>query len=377
MRPLRILVAHQVPRARVGGMSRIMGFMHDEIAGAGHLPEFFCSDDVPPSLNGKLARFTFPLLVRRKAIAAAKAGAPFDVINVHEPSASAISVLRRSAANPRIVVTTHGVERRAWEASLAEGKLNGGGPSLKTRVSHPLTSLWQSAMGLRHADHIFCLNEEDRQYLIERMNLSSTKITRIFPAANRVFASAASNRDYSGVRELLFAGSWIPRKGITDLVLAITRLFEKYPNLSLTVLGAGTPERSVQGQFPESIRDRVRSVRTESEAETAAAFAAADIYILPSLFEGTPLTLVEAMMSGLPIVTTNTCGMKDVVRSHENGVLIPLHSPSDMFASLERLIADRGYRERLGRTAQAEALQKYVWESVAVPVREVYEKLCR
>ena len=45
----------------------------------------------------------------------------------------------------------------------------------------------------------------------------------------------------------------------------------------------------------------------------AAAFAAADLFLLPSLFEGTPLTLMQAMMSGLPIVTTATCGMKDVL----------------------------------------------------------------
>lgn len=114
-----------------------------------------------------------------------------------------------------------------------------------------------------------------------------------------------------------------------------------------------------------------------TEAETAAAFADADIYLLPSLFEGTPLTLIEAMMSGMPIVTTNVCGMKDVIRNGENGLLIPIRSPDAIVSAVKRLVADQAYRARLGHAAQAEALEKYTWPRVAAPVRDVYERLCK
>ena len=116
---------------------------------------------------------------------------------------------------------------------------------------------------------------------------------------------------------------------------------------------------------------------TAGEGENATAFATADLYVLPSLFEGTPLTLIEAMMSGMPIVTTATCGMKDVIVDGETGILIPTRSPGAITEAIERLAGDAALRERLGRAAHATAVNKYTWKTVAEPVRDVYARLRR
>lgn len=375
--PLRILVAHNVPRARNGGMSRIMGFIHDRLADAGHEVDYFCAEDVPAALNGRLTRFTFPLLLRRVVVAAAQARKPYDLVNVHEPVSAAVSTWKAAAGNPVVVVTSHGLERRAWELALEELRLGRQGPGLKSRLVYPLTSLWQSTFGLRRADHLFCLNAEDRDYLMRWLNRPAEDVTRIFPAAEPAYASAAEGRDYGRADQLLFAGTWRKNKGIEDLVPAFAALAARRPGLTLTVLGSGVPEAEVSAAFPAEVRPRVRCLRTSSEAENAAAYAAADVFLLPSLFEGTPLTLIEAMMSGLPIVTTATCGMKDVIRHGANGLLVPIRSPEAVVAALEQLLADAAGRARLGRAARVEALEQYTWDRVAEPVREVYERLCQ
>jgi len=373
---MRILVAHDVSRRRNGGASRIMGFIHDQLVTAGHSVDYLCAEDVPPGLNGRLARFAFPILVRRHAVAGARSGKQDDVKNVHEPSAAAGSTCKRAAGNPIVVVTSHGVERRGWDLALEELRSGREGPPLKTRLIYPLTSLWQSGLGLRRADHVFCLSSEDRQYLMRRFNLSQNKITRIYPAAHPIYAAVARERDYARADRLLFAGTWRKNKGIEDLVPAFVNLAAHHPELKLIVLGAGAPEATVRAAFPKEVRSRVSCTQTASEAETAAAFASADIYLLPSLFEGTPLTLIEAMMSGMPIVTTSTCGMRDVVQDRKNGLLVPVRSPGAIVGAVELLINDRAFRARLGRAAKAEALAKYTWERVAAPVRKVYEQLC-
>src|SRR5579864_1287 len=107
---LRILVAHNVSKSRTGGMSRMMSFVHDQRVEAGHSVDYLCSEDLPPALAGRMARFSFPLMVVRQAMAAARQGKPYDVINVHEPSGAAISLLKRIAGNPRVVIMSHGVE---------------------------------------------------------------------------------------------------------------------------------------------------------------------------------------------------------------------------------------------------------------------------
>jgi glycosyltransferase involved in cell wall biosynthesis len=107
----------------------------------------------------------------------------------------------------------------------------------------------------------------------------------------------------------------------------------------------------------------------------AAAFADADLFLLPSLFEGTPLTLMQAMMSGLPIVTTSTCGMKDVIADPQTGLLVPIRSPDALVRAVGRLVCDQPLRTQLGTAARAAALQRYTWDCVAEPVLRVYESL--
>nr|MDQ3803827.1 glycosyltransferase family 4 protein [Acidobacteriota bacterium] len=119
-----------------------------------------------------------------------------------------------------------------------------------------------------------------------------------------------------------------------------------------------------------------RVLHAADDGAAARVFAGADAFVLPSLFEGTPLTLMEAMASGLPVITTATCGMKDVVRDGETGLLVPTRAPAQIVAAVERLMGDTCLRARVGRAAQREALEKYNWDRVATPVGEVYERLC-
>ncbi|HEX8501823.1 MAG TPA: glycosyltransferase family 4 protein [Pyrinomonadaceae bacterium] len=376
-RPLRVLVAHNVPRAPTGGMSRIMTFIHERVAAArGHRVEYFCADDVPARLRGRGARHAFPLLLLREAARAARRGEPYDLINVHEPAGAGVAVFRRLAGDPVVVVTSHGVERRAWELALEESRLGRAGPNWKTRILYPLTTLRQAEAGLRRADHVFCLSFEDRDFLASRLGVERGRVTRIYPGADVPFQEAARGRDYGRCRRLLFAATWRKNKGVEDLVPAFAALARRHEGLELGVLGGGVAEEVVLGAFPPDVRARVSCARATGDAETAAHFGRADLFLLPSLFEGTPLTLVEAMAAGLPVVTTDTCGMRDVVSDGSTGLLVPTRSPEAVAAAVGRLLSDAALRARLGRAAHAAAVEKYTWDRAAAPVADVYERLC-
>src|SRR5438105_4245925 len=255
-RSLRILVAHNVPKARTGGMSRVMGLIHDQLAQAGHVVDYCCAEDVSPQLQGRIARFTFPLLVRRRAVTAARSGRPYDIVNVHEPSAAAIATSKHAAGNPIVVAMSHGIERRAWNLRLEEMRLGRESIPLKTRIVYPLTSLSQSRVGFLNANHIFCKSSEDREYLINWLNLAENKVTWVSTGANLLFAEVAQGRNYKRRENLLFAGTWIKRKGTCDLVSSFIHLARRYSFLRLTVLGGGLPEEIVRADFPADIRTR-------------------------------------------------------------------------------------------------------------------------
>lgn len=361
---MRILVAHNVPQARTGGMSRIMGEIHDRIAAKGATVEYFCADDVPTRYRNKWQRFTYPYLVAQRA----REG-KFDILNVHEPSGALATFLK---SRVKVTVTSHGVEQRGWEISLEDRRLGRGGPAPRTQFLYPLTSLWQSRLALTRADHVFCLNTQDRSFLASRFAVPPTRITRIFPAASPVYAEQAAARDYTRFRRILFAGTWLSRKGNQDAIAAFAK---SDPNLQFATLGAGASPETIRAAFPEPLRHRVIVIEAKSDREAAQAMADADAFLLPSVFEGTPLTLMEAMYSGLPIITTDTCGMRDVIRHKETGLLVPIRSPEAIAQAIAQLLAQPLLCRKIGSNAHREAAKDYTWDKSAEQVWQVYRRL--
>jgi len=353
-----------------------MGFIHDRVKAAGHEVDYLCADDGPPDWASWFGRrIAFPLAVRLKAIQAFESGRPYDIVNVHESSAAPTVLGRRGAHAAAVVVTSHGLERRAWELAKEEGRLGREAPGWRTRITYPPSGLWPGEWALRRADHVFCLNEDDRGELVTGLGRSPNSVTRILPAADEVYARAAETRDYSRATRVLFAGTWRKNKGIEDLVPAFNTLAARHPDMTLHVVGAGVPPDVVRTQFPEAVRACVECDTPLDDTRMAAAFADADLFLLPSLFEGTPLTLMQAMMSGLPIVTTATCGMKDVIVDQRTGLLVPIRSSESLVSAVDRFVADRALRAELGRAARAEAIHRYTWDRVAEPVLRAYETL--
>jgi len=314
------------------------------------------------------------MAVRAKAIEADRMGRSYDILNVHEPSAAPVIVGRRSLA-ASVVITSHGLERKAWELAKEEGRHGREAPGWRTRITYPPSALWPGDIALRRADHVFCLNDEDRDILVQDFGRSSQTVTRITPGADEMYASAAEARDYSRATRILFAATWRKNKGIEDLVPAFIALAERHPHLLLNVVGAGVPATVVHAQFPESLRSRIVCDTPADDRAMAATFARADLFLLPSLFEGTPLTLMQAMMSGLPVVTTSTCGMKDVISDAQTGLLIPIRSPQAIVSAVERLLNSSHLRRAIGTAARSVALRQYTWDNAAVPVLRAYEGL--
>lgn len=90
-----------------------------------------------------------------------------------------------------------------------------------------------------------------------------------------------------------------------------------------------------------------------------AILAAADIFALPSHFEGLPMSVIEAMLCGLPVVATDISGPREQVAHGETGYLVPPMDIAALAAALQRLAADPALRARLGAAARARALERY------------------
>ena len=269
-----------------------------------------------------------------------------------------------------------GVIQHYWEIRLDKALDMDDAPGLKERITVPLLYLWQCRMTLRGADHIFCNNPQDRDYIQSRMGVDSGRITHVFSGAGKEFAAAAPRRVYARqCTKLLFFGTWIKRKGIRQVVAAFAELAARHADLQLGVLGAGAPPEQVLAHFPEPLHSRVTVLPPMSHAECAEILLDYDIMLLPSFVEGTPLALIEAMCTGIPAITTNTSGMKYVVQDGINGILVNPGDAGQIVSAVERLCADADMRERVGRRAFKDASSRYTWEALGALVHQAYSNL--
>jgi glycosyltransferase involved in cell wall biosynthesis len=109
--------------------------------------------------------------------------------------------------------------------------------------------------------------------------------------------------------------------------------------------------------------------------DISALLAATDAFVLPSLFEGTPLALLEAMAAGKPVVTSAIPGSDELVADGETGLLVPAGDADALAAALKRIVADPELRARLGAAARLKAETAHSAVASTQRVVEVYEAL--
>ncbi len=227
-----------------------------------------------------------------------------------------------------------------------------------------LPVLWQSNYALRHADHITVETEEDAEYIRCQLHVPAERISFLHGAASPSLFDL--KRDDDGAPTgILFVATWMERKGTLDLVPAVVRVLEKHPATPVTLAGVRVPIEKVLACFPRELHHRIRVVPLiQDDKELARILQVHRIFLLPSVFEGQPLSLLEAAAAELALVTTNTCGMKDFIRHEENGMLVEPGEPDALTACILRLIEEPALVARLGAAAREKA-RSFSWRRSA------------
>jgi glycosyltransferase involved in cell wall biosynthesis len=158
------------------------------------------------------------------------------------------------------------------------------------------------------------------------------------------------------------------RDGDPPLVVAVGRLAEPKDALTLVRALAAVPGRAfgalLVGDGPDrpAVEAEVRRLGlrdvltlTGTRDDVPALLAQADVFALSSRSEGAPLSILEAMAAGLPVVASRVGGVPELVVDGETGLLVPPGDPAALAAALGRLVADAGLRDRLGAAGRQRA----------------------
>jgi glycosyltransferase involved in cell wall biosynthesis len=175
-------------------------------------------------------------------------------------------------------------------------------------------------------------------------------------------------------RLVVAIGNLYPVKGHVHLIDAIAQLAERHPRLQLAICGRGDLEGTLRARArTRGIGHRVHLLGLRSDV--AAVLAAADLFALPSLSEGLPLALLEAMFAGRPIVASDVGEVRTALGGHEAGVLVAPADPRALASALGLLLMQPERARELGARARARALAVHDVSNMVRAYSAIYEDL--
>lgn len=168
---------------------------------------------------------------------------------------------------------------------------------------------------------------------------------------------------------VLVAARLAEQKGLTYLLDAMPRVWKGCPEARLLIAGDG-PLASQLAERADALGDRVLLLGARSDIPRL--LAAADVFCLPSIDEGLPLALAEAMAEGLPAVATHVGGIPELIQDGETGLLVPPRDPAQLAQKLLVLLRSPAMRERLGVAGRRAVRQEFTLTRMIERFEEVY-----
>lgn len=204
----------------------------------------------------------------------------------------------------------------------------------------------------RFATKVVGVSDHTSECLVEHHRIDRRKLLTIPNGIDgKVFSGPRSRAfiEAEGLphedRYLGIACRLVDQKSIPDLLKAMSIIAPRIPDVRLLIVGQGPLRESLEASLPElGIEDRVHFLGVRHNMPEL--LAALDIFVLPSIWEGLPMVILEAMAAGCPIVATSVGGVPTAVRDGVNGLVVPSRRP-DLFAeALEKALGDPELLER-------------------------------
>lgn len=348
MKPEIVHVA-EIKLDESSGMGRIACHWRDAFTRRGYRFTHIGPDEVPTFGHGSLWT--------RHALQHCQKAKGDRLFLVHEPGSG---VFRKM--NSPFVVFSHGVEGKYARVVNSHSR-----PSVKAALKLLVTSQlwklrqWQTDSGLTHADALLVSSHDDLDYCMAQYQ---RKKEDVFVFRNGVLPTNIGPRKPDGPVQILFMATWIPRKGISCLISAIPRVALEFPDVRWCLAGTGVAREEVLSNFPELCRHLIDVVPRFQRDEEIKMLSQASLFVLPSLAEGQPLSLLQAMEAGLCCITTDCCGQKDVIEHGRNGLLFPVGDADRFHNLLIECLRDPARRMKLGEQAH-QTVKDRTWASVS------------
>jgi glycosyltransferase involved in cell wall biosynthesis len=195
--------------------------------------------------------------------------------------------------------------------------------------------------------------------LMDAAGAAKLTVVRLGVDATR-FSPGERGDGHPGAFRALCLGRLVERKAQRILIAAVARLAERGAEVHLTVAGDGPTRPSLERLATDlGIADRVTFTGVVGQDEAIELYRGADVFALPSLAEGLPVVLMEAMACGLPVISTRIDAIPELIDDGVNGLFVEAGDAQGLADALARLAGDPELRNRLGTAAREKVLDQF------------------
>lgn len=248
----------------------------------------------------------------------------------------------------------------------------------------PLIRIIEDRIAIRFADKVTVVSEEQRQRLINSLKFSVEKIELLINSVNtETFLPRpkppALLREFSvseSQQVIVHVASQLPVKDQITLIRAFQLVHKRLPETLLLLVGDG-PERAKLESLTSELGLQGKVIFAGIRKDISELLNLADLFVLSSLMEGTPVSLLEAMASGVPPVVTRVGGNPVVVQDDINGLIVEPKDAEGMADAMIRILTDQSLHTRFRENAVKRVRDAYSLDQMVRRFTEIYVDLLR
>jgi glycosyltransferase involved in cell wall biosynthesis len=237
---------------------------------------------------------------------------------------------------------------------------------------------------IERAQAVVTCTEYNRRFLLKEYGaLCSGKIHCIYHGIDISQFRFISRRPLDpGQLVILSVARLVEKKGLADLIAAADILLRRGRSFRVEIIGTGPCHGTLEAQVKRlKLGDHVKLLGAQAHDAVCRSYQRATVFVLPCVIssngdrDGIPNVLLEAMASGLPVVSTPVSGIPELIESGVNGLLVPPHEPGSLAEAIEKLAASEDLREGLASAARAKLESSFSLEASAEQLLLVFDEV--
>jgi len=239
-----------------------------------------------------------------------------------------------------------------------------------------------NGLSMRLSDRVVTVSELVRETLIAASKIDPKRLVTIHSGVNlegyQIDGDITAKKKGLGLETSAAVIGAIGRldrvKGVEYLLRAAAKVIFKTPDAAFLIVGDGSQREALE-QLARSLGISHRMVFTGQRDDVPELLSTMDVLVLPSLYEGLPNAVLEAMAAGKPVIATRVGGTPEVVEDKVTGLLVPPRDPEALAEAIIALIQDRERAEAMGQVGRARVEEYFSVERMIAETETLYEEL--